>query len=46
MSAFAIDAHTFLAAVAGPVAAAAAEAVASARLDTSRELERLAATDR
>jgi hypothetical protein len=37
---YAIDGTTFLAAVAGPTAAALAEAVAAARLDRSSELER------
>jgi CRP-like cAMP-binding protein len=35
VQAFTIDAHAFLAAVSGPAAAAAAEAVAAARLDHS-----------
>jgi MFS family permease len=39
VSAYAIDANTFLAAVAGPSAAAMAEAVAAQRLERSRELE-------
>jgi MFS family permease len=41
VSGYAIDAKTFLAAVAGPAAAAMADAVASARLERSRELERM-----
>jgi MFS family permease len=44
VSAFAIDANTFLAAVAGPSAAAMAEAVAAQRLERSRELESVVET--
>ena len=40
VSAFAIDGTSFLAAVAGPTAAALAEAVAAARIERSAELER------
>jgi hypothetical protein len=40
VSGFAIDGTTFLAAVAGPTAAALAEAVAAARIERSEELER------
>ena len=39
VSAYAIDAQMFLTAVAGPAAAAMAEAVAATRLERSRELE-------